>query len=382
MNPTGKKIQEIIAQGENSAVEFKNAAVTPKSSANEIVAFANTNGGVILIGVEDDGLISGIQGSSVSEEWIANIARNNIIPSIGLEISYVDAGDKKIICIEVPKGKDKPYQTQQNRFLIRVGSTNRVTTQHELLRLFQQSGVFHYDAVGVEGATISDLNFTKLDKYFDKYNIDFTHETDKERLLENTDILTYDGMPTIGGLLVFGTNPQRFLKQAYISFAHFQGNDISDVLFDKQDIDGTLDYQIETALSVIKNNIQNPSVIQGAKTVSTRFLYPDKVYRELLTNACIHRNYAIQGSQTRVFLFDDRIEFHSPGKLPNTVTIEKITRGVSYAVNPILLKFMQNLHYIDKLGRGIPMVWKTALENGKKVEFEEIGEEFLVTLFL
>jgi len=153
-------------------------------------------------------------------------------------------------------------------------------------------------------------------------------------------------------------------------------------LIDRQDMEGTLDQQIDNALAVIKNNIQNPSTIQGAKTVSTRFLYPDKVFRELLTNACIHRNYAIQGSQIRIFLFDDRIEFRSPGRLPNTVTIEKITKGVSYAVNPILLKFMQNLGYIDKLGRGIPMVWQAAKAGNKEVVFEEIGEEFNVTLFL
>lgn len=375
-------IKQLIAKGENTAVEFKNAGVSPKSLANEIVAFANTNGGTVLIGVEDDGQITGIKESDVSEEWAANIARNNLIPSIDLNIEKVDIEGKKVLCIEVSKGKDKPYQTLQNRFLIRVGSTNRVTTQHELLRLFQQSGVFHYDGVGVDGATIADLNFTKLDNYFDRYGIDFSHDTEKERLLKNTDILTDDGRPTIAGLLVFGTNPQRHIKQGYISFAHFQGKEISDVLIDRQDINGTLDHQIDTALSVIKNNIQRPSIIEGAKTVSTRFLYPDKVFRELLTNACIHRNYAIQGSQIRVFLFDDRIEFHSPGRLPNTVSIEKITSGVSYASNPILLKFMQNLHYIDKLGRGIPMIWKTAMDNGKKVEFEEVGEEFVVRLYL
>jgi ATP-dependent DNA helicase RecG len=381
MTVTENKIHQLIAQGENSAIEFKNAAVSPTDLAKEIVAFANTNGGVILIGVEDDGAISGISANLDTEEWVANIARNNVAPPILVETVKAAVKGKEILYIEIPKGKDKPYQTNQNRFLVRVGSTNRTATQHELLRLFQQSGAFHFDGTGVEGATIADLNFSNLDKYFSRYNIGFSQDSDKELLLKNTDILADNAAPTVGGLLVFGIHPQRFLRQAYITFAHFQGTTISDTLIDRQDIEGTLDQQIDTALAVIKNNIQNPSVIEGALTVSTSFLYPEKVYRELLTNACIHRNYAIHGSQIRVFLFDDRIEFHSPGKLPNTVTIEKITRGVSYAINPILLKFMQNLSYIDKLGRGIPMVWQTAQENGKEVVFEEIGEEFNVTLF-
>jgi ATP-dependent DNA helicase RecG len=102
----------------------------------------------------------------------------------------------------------------------------------------------------------------------------------------------------------------------------------------------------------------------------------------LLVNACVHRNYAISGSRVRVFLFDDRIEFISPGKLPNTVTIEKLRAGVSFAVNPVIVKFMENLRYIDKLGRGIPMVCKEAEKNNKEVSFKELGEEFKVTLYL
>ncbi|TXL13383.1 transcriptional regulator, partial [Methylococcaceae bacterium HT4] len=135
-------------------------------------------------------------------------------------------------------------------------------------------------------------------------------------------------------------------------------------------------------LAVIKNNCQRPSHIEGSKTVQNRFSYPDKVFRELLVNACVHRNYAISGSRIRIFMFSDRIEFISPGKLPNTITIEKLSYGVSYSVNPIIVKFMENLRYIDKLGRGLPMVYKIAKENHKYIKFEEIGEEFKVTLEL
>jgi ATP-dependent DNA helicase RecG len=379
-----EEVIQLIEGGENSSVEFKTADVKTDSLAKEMVAFSNTNGGVIFLGVDDKGTISGFADKKNFEEWIANIARNNVIPAVQFQYYEKEIQNKKIGVLEVAKGKDKPYQTLKHQFLIRVGSTNRMATQAELMRLFQQSGVFHYDSIGVERTSISDLNLTKIDQYFNRYEIDFTHESESEKvnLLKNSDILSETGSVTIAGLLIFGINPQRYLPNAGISFAHFSGDEITADLIDKQNIDSTLDYQVDTALSIIKNNLLQPSSIVGAKRVDSRFIYSDKVFRELLVNACVHRNYAISGSKIRVFLFLDRIEFISPGKLPNTVTIEKLKAGVSYAVNPVIVKFMENLRYIDKLGRGIPMVCKEAEKNNKEITFKELGEEFKVTLYL
>jgi ATP-dependent DNA helicase RecG len=373
-------ILELIRQGENNAVEFKSASVSVDSISKEIVAFANTSGGSILIGIEDDGRVTGVTEPNRTEEWITNICRQNVIPPIETTINIERINKQNIIHVQVPKGKDKPYQTNKHQYLIRVGSTNRTASYQELLRLFQQSGAFHYDAIGVQKTSIADLNWAKLDQYFDQYNVDFKSESEKERLLINTDIMTAEGEVTVAGLLVFGINPQKYLFNASISFAHFAGNTLDDTLIDKQVIEGTLDYQIDTCVAIIKNNTHTPSVIQGNQAVPTQFIYPDKVLREIIVNACLHRNYAISGSRIRVFLFNDRLEIRSPGRLPNTVTVEKMKAGVSYAVNPILLKFMENLRYIDKLGRGIPMVYQSALKNAKSLFLEEFGEEFILTL--
>ncbi len=378
------EIIQLIEGGENSAVEFKSVDVKIDSLAKEMAAFSNTNGGVILMGVEDNGDITGLKEKTGVEEWVANVARNNIIPAVQINYFEIEISNKKVAVITVGKGKDKPYQTTKHQFLIRVGSTNRITTQNELMRLFQQSGVFHYDANSVENTAYKDLNQTKIDQYFSRYEIDFSDESeaDKQILLKNSDIMSQSDTLTVAGLLIFGINPQRYLQNASISFAHFAGNEITSELIDKKIITGTLDYQVDTALSAIKHNLMHPSTIIGAKRVDTVFNYSDKVFRELLVNACVHRNYAISGSAIRVFLFDDRIEFISPGNLPNTVTIEKLKAGVSYASNPIIVKFMENLRYIDKLGRGIPMVCKEAEKGNKEVRFKELGEEFKVTLYL
>lgn len=375
-------IIELWRQGENAAVEFKSAAVRADSLAREMVAFANTDGGSILIGVEDDGRVSGLDAAFDVEQWVANIARNNVIPALDVKLAIHQLEQHPVLLIDIPKGRAKPYQTNTHQFLVRVGSTNRVATQQELMRLFQQAGVFHYDLTPVERTSTKSLDLGKIDAYFQRYDVDFEQDDDPEALLINTDILTEARVPTLAGLLIFGINPQRYLPNACISFAHFAGPRIDEELIDKQVIEGTLDRQVEGTLATIKNNLREGSTIVGARTQPTDYRYPDKVFRELLVNACVHRNYAIHGSRIRVLLFSDRIEFISPGRLPNTVTDEKIRRGVSYSVNPVLVKFMENLRFIDKLGRGLPMVDREATTHGREVLFEEVGEEFRVTLGL
>ncbi len=111
-------------------------------------------------------------------------------------------------------------------------------------------------------------------------------------------------------------------------------------------------------------------------------VYPEKVFRELVVNACCHRNYSIDGSKIRVFLFRDRIEIISPGRLPNTVTVEKLKAGVSYSVNPVIVKFMENMDYMDKPGRGLPMVYDEAAKLNRVPDFQEVGEEFRAVLYL
>ena len=378
---TPQELQTLIQQGENAAVEFKALPLRPEALAREMVAFANSAGGTILLGVADDGTVLGIDGSDQLEEWVMNIARTAVIPALTVTYETVAINATRVAVVGVPKGSDKPYQTG-DKYLMRVGSTNRVATQAELMRLFQMSGVFHYDTLPVANASINDLNMAALDSYFANYGFEFSKEADiaRRQLLINTDILAPSGEPTIGGLLMFGINPSRYLPQAAIMFAHFNGLEIAAELIDRQEIIGTLPQQVDAAVAVMKNNLLRPSTIEGMKRKDTRQLPPDKVLREMVVNACVHRNYAIAGSRIRIFMFDDRIECISPGRLPNTVTVAKLRSGVSYASNPVLLKFMDNLRYIDRLGRGFPMIYREMQQIGKEVNVYELGEELRVVL--
>ncbi|WP_243176853.1 ATP-binding protein [Clostridium gasigenes] len=181
--------------------------------------------------------------------------------------------------------------------------------------------------------------------------------------------------------MIFGKMPSNSLPQNGISFAHFNGNDISDELIDKKVIEGRIQEIAESTLTIIKNNILTPSTIKDLKRTEKED-YPLIVLREALVNTLVHRNYSIYGSKIRIFMFNDRIEFRSPGRLPNTVTTEKMKVGVSFARNPFLVKYMENMRFIDQLGRGIPMIIKNMMSiSNIEPKLQELGEEFILTIY-
>jgi len=376
-------IEHIIAQGENSAVEFKSGDTKPDAIAKEMIAFANMSGGVILIGVEDDGSISGIEDDKNWEEWTMNIAQKNVNPPLIVEFETVQIQQKNIACISVSKGNNKPYQTIDGRFYIRVGSTNRTASQLELMRLFQQAGLLHFDTTAVERTSKKSLNPIKLNEYWTTYyQIDYLSLSENEQLkiLQNADILTDNNsevQTTVGGLLIFGYEPQRFLPQSNIVFAVYAGTELIGELNHKANITGTLPEQIDNTLSLLNTFIPKSSVINGLKR-EENIRIPAKVLREAIVNAVTHRDYS-RNKRISVYKFDNRIEIISPGKLHNSLTIAKILTGNSEPRNLFLLKYLENMRYIDGLGRGVPMM---LAEMKNRIEFAEIGEEFKVTLEL
>ncbi len=372
-------LKSIIPKGENQYIEFKSENIKATELASEIVAFANSEGGEIWLGVEDDGAISGLSRSY--EEDVMNICRTSCIPSIISVYESITFDDKLIARLIIPKGKDKPYYTKEYKYFVRVGSTKRIASREELMRLFQAGGAIQYDGVEIDKGRLIDLNIYQVGDYFGRYHISFLDEPEGERirLMRHTDILGDSDKPTIAGLLVFGLAPERLLPPSGISYACFAGSEITAELIDKKNFFGPLPQQVNECLSSIKANIIVGSTIVGAKRVEAPH-YPDRVFRELLVNACIHRNYALHGANIRILLFTDRLEVISPGRLPNTVSIDKLSVGTSFARNQTLVRFMENLGFVDKLGRGLPMVCQEARKFNLHVEFIESGEEFKVIL--
>ncbi len=371
-------IQELIQQGENSAVEFKTEDVRGESMAKELVAFANSLGGSVLVGVDDAGTVTGVTKTHF-EEWIINIARNNVVPSLYIDVAIHTINSKKIYQIIVPKSPHKPYQTLDGKYLMRVGSTNRQATKEELSRLFQQAGLVHYDIAPLDTLTEQHLNTASLENYYDTYyslNWSALEPAAKTQVLINSDILTTNQHVSVGGALLFANNPQKALPQASIVFAVFAGTDKTSDLIDKKEIIGNLPAQIDNALGLVKLYLQRSSTITHAQRTEKE-LIPSKVLREAIVNALVHRDYAIANQKTSIYIFKNRIEITNPGSLPNTLTIQKLRYGHSAPRNMFLLKFMDNYRYIDGLGRGIPTM---VAQMGDNITFEEVGAAFRVTL--
>ncbi len=370
-----EQIKQLIEQGENSAVEFKSSEVRPESLAREIVAFANSSGGTILIGVEDSGKITGVD-QHQTETWVANIVRNNVIPAIAPQITEWELSQKKVLAIEVSRGLDKPYQTLDGKFWIRVGSTNRMATKEELSRLFQQAGLVHFDIAPLEQTSITDLDDRKLQEYwFTYYSINYLEleQEEQKRLLRNADILGLlegEETVTVGGMLLFGKDPQRRIPQSFITFAVFDGLLLTDELLDKQNIGGTLPELIQQTHAKTRTFLPKPSTLSGMQRVEVPMI-PDKVIREALVNAVCHRDYSISNRRITVYVFRDRLEISSPGRLPDTLNLEKILTGNSAPRNQFLLKYLDNMKYIDGLGRGVPMI---ARETKGNFLYSEEGE--------
>jgi len=391
---TKLELLEIIQNGENSGIEFKrddrvNRAFS-EDFAKEVVAFSNLKGGKIVVGVEDDGSISGLSGAAC-EEWVMNICRTLVMPGVipYYEEIQVDSG-KRVAVVHIDMGFSKPYYVERGErrtYYIRVGSTSREATREELGRLFQESGSYHYDVAPIPQTSFDDLDKNRLGDFFKKLKFIDVQNISKDELilkLMNADIMKsmdYGKVATVGGLLIFGKKPEEFLPQSTVTFVHFKGNEITKDWSDKKEITGVLPELIEGIVPVIKMNLNVQSTVKGLKRIEYA-KFPDEVLREAVTNAVAHRDYSIFGANTRIFMFDNRIEFRSPGKLPNTVTIEKMKEGYSVARNPFIVKYLQNYKYIDQIGSGIPMILnKIKILGLPEPLLKEEGEEFILTLF-
>ena len=382
---TERELKDLIEEGEGFFVEFKREIDSAIDIAAEIVAFANTEGGILLVGVDDDQSIYGVSDFEAVERRLVGICRDSIVPSIVPEIerARVEKTGKTVVVVRVPKGLDKPYRTKTDHYYIRAGSTRRRTTKEELARLFQEAGFVHYDIAPVPGTSLDSLDMHRIEKYFERvYDLDIRRSSiGVDKLLANAQILTQDGQATVGGVLFFAERPTDFLFQAGMMLVRYAGNVVSEHIVRTKCVESPLPEAIDQALEFVTNNVQSTTTLVGAKRVEIH-QYPPSVVKEAVTNAVAHRNYSISGSRVTIWIFDDHIEIKSPGRLPNTITLESIRYGVSFSRNQFVVKLLNNYGYIELLGQGVPTMIKQMRDHvGKEPDFAERGEQFAVTLY-
>jgi ATP-dependent DNA helicase RecG len=397
---THTELLELIRNGESSGVDFKRDVLENHQLARALVAFSNLEGGRVLLGVDDDGTIVGLTRPDL-EEWVMNACRDKIRPSIipFFEIIRDLEPRKDVAIVSVTRGYDVHSLWHQNRntYYIRVGTQSREPTPEELGRLFQQRGTFRAELRPVSGAKMSDLDRRRLRDYFARVRQqDIPADEDDaawQTLLINTEIMTEEGV-TVGGMLLFGTTPNRFLPQSGIDAAAFQGVQKEYATRERTALRGPMTPLLaadgslvenglgEQALDFIRRNTPVSAAIVGGRRID-RPTYPSEVLREALVNALIHRDYLLTSTDIELAIYSDRLEIISPGRLPNGITPERMRTGCRAARNQLLRDVMRDYGYLEHMGMGVPrkIVRGMRMHNGTEPALLAEQEQFVLRLF-
>ena len=314
MNQT--ELGELIAGGESSGVEFKRDDVRPDRLGREIVALLNLQGGHILLGVEDDGAVSGLNRSAQEvEEWVMEVARANVLPATIPFWETVTLDGKTVGIVSVPHdAPDKPYKARRGGAWVthvRVGTTTRDATREEEERLYQQSGLVRYGLKPVLGSSIADLDLRRLIEYLGRIlEGDVPAEDDEgewERLLRNLELVTgppEHPMATVNGCLLFGVDPRRLLPQSGIRAICYVGDEPDYATRADEDIGGPMvplhmrngmtmeGGLVDLAWDFVRRNTVPSAHLDGMRRID-RWEYPEAAVREAVANAVVHRDYGI-----------------------------------------------------------------------------------------
>ncbi|MGA2250207.1 RNA-binding domain-containing protein [Terracidiphilus sp.] len=363
------ELLEIAGRGEDTRHQFKADVTNAVSLASEIVAFANSGGGQLLIGVADDGSIEALDATDIQRinQLIGNAASTQIRPAINPVTENVPVANGIVVVVTIPDGIAKPYMDNSGAIWVKSGSDKRkVTAREEMQRMFQAAQLVHGDDIPVTGSSIADID---LDYFRRFYSSRYERKLDQQELslgqvLTNMRLVN-NGVLTVAGALLFAREPQVFLPVFHVKAVCYPGNDIHVTTYlDSVDITGKLQAQFDDALGFITRNLRRDQGEQGVNTTGELEI-PRIVLEELLANALMHRDYFVS-APIRVFVFDDRVEIISPGHLPNNLTVANIQTGNSNIRNPILASFATKLLPYRGLGTGI----LRALREYPSIEFE------------
>ncbi len=372
----------IIARGEDGKHQFKANLTNQNALAAEMVAFSNSDGGLILLGVSDNGLIVGLTTQDIARlnQLISNSASQSVRPPVNPQTENIALPEGLVIVVKIDKGISKPYMDNQGAIWVKNGSDKRkVTAREEIQRMFQSAGLVHADGVPVAGATVNDLDRDYFDVFFQKeYGESLSEQTIAlPQLLENMNLMQA-GYLNVTGLLLFGRQPQFRLPVCMVKAVAFPENTIEGQNYlDSQDFNGKIAELFQRSLSFVLGNIRHSQAEQSVNSLGEPEI-PRIVFEELISNALIHRDYFVS-APVRLLVFFNRIEIISPGHLPNNLTIANIKRGNSNIRNPILASFATRILPYRGLGSGI----LRALKAWPSIDFEDDrdGNQFKVIVF-
>ena len=351
------------------------------------MAFANHQGGTILIGVNDKGHVVGFNATKEDKDNILRAGRDGCRPAISnLEIGDFVIEGKPIVSVHVPAGSGDVYTTSDGKYLIREGSENVAIEWRKLQQLMAERKKIMFEEQPCEGATYEDIDLEKVQRYIKarvgkfKTNIDIPPEDilkSRKCVIEQANKL----LPTNAGILLFGKEPQRFIPMSYVTVVKFKGTNQSQGYEDRKDFYGTSAELIDKMLGWIDDRMYHGgrSPKRGAvREEVMQFHIPS--LREVIVNAVAHRDYTNTGSRIIISMFDDRLEVQSPGKLPGYVTPKNILRE-QYARNPSILLTLMEWGFSEAIGQGLDMVFRDLKkEHYRKPKLIDTGASFIFTM--
>lgn len=366
-------IQEITTRKEDQTFDCKSIQIDPKALAVTIVAFANADGGVIAIGVSDK--TRKIEGIDQHTEKLNELLRapfDFCNPSVPVTCSYLPCTDKegndnRVLLMQVPASMYL-HTNQADEAFMRVGDKSRKLGFDERVQLMYDKGERFYEDTAVYGATIDDIDMNAVAEYA---QIVGYGKTPLEYLRENNGFVTTNKKGeedvSVACILLFGKDPQRFFPRSRTRFIRYEGVDervgaemnvIKDVIFE-----GTILNQVQKTIEFIETQVREHTFLGQHGQFITRRDYPKFVIQEMVVNSCCHRAHNIKGTEIQVKMFDDRLVFETPGKLPGQVKPSNI-RNTHFSRNPKIAAFLKAYHYVKEFGEGMDRICREQEANG------------------
>jgi predicted HTH transcriptional regulator len=373
---------ELLKQTEGKTLEFKRDLTSPEGVLRSIIAFANTAGGTLLIGVEDKSRhVRGVKEPLAMEEHLANLVSDNIVPRLVPELEILSWRRTHVLALQVFPSSARPHYLKatglENGAYVRVGSTNRRADGEMIAELRRFARGESFDEQPLPELDSEALDFRAASELFAPVRRLKLHDLETLKL-----ITKHQGrkVPTVGGLLLLGKERDRYFPDAWIQAGRFQGKDRSRIV-DHVEIRAHLPLAVELAIGFIRKH-DTRAVEIGPVRRTEHWGLPPTAVREAVINAVVHADYAQRGAPIRIAKFDDRLEVENPGLLPFGLTLEDLRHGISKLRNRVLGRVFHLLGLIEQWGSGIERMTTVCRDAGLDApRLEEIGSHFRVTLY-
>jgi ATP-dependent DNA helicase RecG len=375
-------VTSLLRHNEGKTLEYKRDLSSPSKIINTIIAFANTAGGTILVGIDQTRDIRGIDDPLAAEERLASIIADSIEPLIIPNISIVNVRDRAVIAIEIPLSQLRPHFVKKlgadQGTYVRVGSTNRKADTALINEIKRAPLQLTFDTQVLRDENSESLDLRAASELFADI-----HEWTPQSAVSLGLHTTFNGVlkPTIGGYLLFGKERSRLFPDAWIQCGRFLGTDKSEI-HEQIEIREYLPIALRDAYAFVQKHNSRQSEIADLQRTD-RWNIPMIAVREALTNAIVHADYSQTGAPIRVALFNDRIEIENPGLFPSGLTVEDIQSGVSKVRNRTIARVFKELRFIEQWGSGYQRMQKNCAElKLPNPIYEEVGFRVRLTIRL